>query len=721
MKINADSSDGRFEDINTDEENPHDQLPSPEEYKTGMQNGQTSTGRDNPQDGDEDHDLPTVDEYKANMSFRESEERPKSRAGLYTFLCLLLLLVIITAIAVPLALRGKGKKNAPDASSGNTFSGSDTGTIMTASPVFRPTKPPTRPPTVNDLPRSERVEKYLTEFGIADAAALANPNSPQAKATKWITDEDEFQIEIPNPLEGVSGKSYADSRFTERWSLAVFYYSTGGDAWRYRLKFMQPIDHCDWFDRFVDPRGNIIRQGVTECKKSAEYPESGDKVTRIEISNNNMIGNVPSEIEFFPYLDTWITPFNADLTTTSSLDPFIKLSGSLTHLELQYCKISGAIPDTMGSMSALSFLGLGNNLLTGTIPDSFFGLSELVVLGLDDNLLETEISNFGKFTKIQKMYIEDNLIRGQITETIVNGWPEIVDLDASVNRLDGALPANLFSMSALEVIDIHGNDFIGQIPAVGAPQESLFFFAVQDNSLTGNLPESINNLVNLRHLDVTANKMSLPFPSTMNQLVNLVSLYTGINGFIDHPVPSFIAGMTNLRELSMKQNSLTGEIPTFLGGLSELQVLDLDFNKLNGTIPEELGQLFQVDTMMLNRNFLTGTIPLSFFGLIDLDVLLLDGNELSGDATIVCNNPAVNTTAFSADCGGETPEISCSCCTICCQDSDPDCNNLDWRINLDGIWEYDFQRVVYSFSQEILPSEAKEDYADTDDDDRRKN
>lgn len=162
----------------------------------------------------------------------------------------------------------------------------------------------------------------------------------------------------------------------------------------------------------------------------------------------------------------------------------------------------------------------------------------------------------------------------------------MVDLDASVNRLDGGLPSNLFSMSALEVIDIHGNDFVGRVPDVGAPQESLFFFAVQDNSLTGNLPESINNLVNLRHLDVTANKMTLPFPSTMAQLSNMVSLYTGVNGFTDHPVPDFLTSMPNLRELSMKQNSLTGEIPTFLGGLNNLQVLDLDFNKLNGTIPE---------------------------------------------------------------------------------------------------------------------------------------
>ncbi len=52
------------------------------------------------------------------------------------------------------------------------------------------------------------------------------------------------------------------------------------------------------------------------------------------------------------------------------------------------------------------FENTGNNLLTGIIPDSFFGLSELVVLGLDDNLLESEIANFAKFNKMQKMYIE---------------------------------------------------------------------------------------------------------------------------------------------------------------------------------------------------------------------------------------------------------------------------------------------------------------------------
>lgn len=220
---------------------------------------------------------------------------------------------------------------------------------------------------------------------------------------------------------------------------------------------------------------------------------------------------------------------------------------------------------------------------------SFFVIWRIPSYGctLYDLLHSQRGSSFFLSTKQMKLSRSDNLINGQITDAMItNGWQAMVDLDASVNRLAGPLPSNLFAMSSLEVIDIHGNDFVGTIPAIGAVQESLFFVAVQYNSLSGNIPESISNLVNLKHLDVTANQLTLPFPSTMGQLVNMVSLYTGINGFTDHPVPDFLASMTSLRELSMKQNSLTGTIPPNIGLLTDLQVLDLDFNKLNGTIPE---------------------------------------------------------------------------------------------------------------------------------------
>lgn len=197
------------------------------------------------------------------------------------------------------------------------------------------------------------------------------------------------------------------------------------------------------------------------------------------------------------------------------------------------------------------------------------------------------------------------------------------------------------------------------IPSV---HDRMMFFAVQDNTLDWRIPESINNLINLAHLDISANNMVIPFPSTMNQLSNLRSLYTGINPFGEHPIPSFLEGMTNLKELSMKQNKVTGTVPAFLGGLTNLQVLDLDFNQLEGSIPsvsesiamidlldirekvviyissqnvlfsyisfhiisnQELGSLTGIDTLMLNRNYLNGTLPDSFSLLEDVGMFLL--------------------------------------------------------------------------------------------------
>ena len=83
-------------------------------------------------------------------------------------------------------------------------------------------------------------------------------------------------------------------------------------------------------------------------------------ITKSPLANNNLKGYIPEEIKYFPYIKTWITPFNADLTTKNSLDPFLYQGSQFTHLELQYCGIAGTIPEQFGnSMQDLNYLGLG--------------------------------------------------------------------------------------------------------------------------------------------------------------------------------------------------------------------------------------------------------------------------------------------------------------------------------------------------------------------------
>eukprot|EP00537_Pseudo-nitzschia_pungens_P019540 CAMPEP_0172412928 /NCGR_PEP_ID=MMETSP1061-20121228/78158_1 /TAXON_ID=37318 /ORGANISM="Pseudo-nitzschia pungens, Strain cf. pungens" /LENGTH=794 /DNA_ID=CAMNT_0013149179 /DNA_START=188 /DNA_END=2572 /DNA_ORIENTATION=- len=681
------------------------------------QNGNVIAGNavDNPQDGDDPvHDqLPSVEQYKAEMSFnnKDGASNSKSRAGLYTFLGLFLVTIVVTVIAVPVAMKGKGGgKSSSAAAKGNSgsyssYSNDKTNYIMTAYPHIRPTQAPVVPPVAPELSRLEKTFQYLRVFGIVDWEILEDELSPQFLAAKWIAEDDGYAMEIPTG--GSPGSSsYADTRFTERWALAVFFFATGGERWGYQTNFMAPIDHCLWSQLYSNGYQSVVHLGVTKCVQTAD----GERVQRVELSGNNLVGVIPMEVQYLPYLEAWISPLNPELVESDSLKPFLTMAENLSHLELQYCSVKGTIPDELSNLEKLQFLGLGNTGLTGEIPESFFSLTNLVVLGLDDNMLQAPIASFAKFTKIEKLYLEDNLFTGEITQEMVSsGWQNVLDLDLSGNRLDGPLPRNIWSMKNLEVIDFHGNDFIGQIPEIEAVHDKMTFLALQDNSLEWRIPESISNLVNLKHLDISANKMTIPFPSTMSQMTNLVALYTGINGFDAHPIPSFLWDLTNLREISMKQNKLTGEIPTYFGMLTKLKVLDLDFNHLEGTIPMEIGILTNLDTLLLNRNYLNGTIPETFSYLTDMDVLVLDGNSITGSADPFCN-ANINTTFFSADCDTSDPEVTCSCCSLCCNDNNSTCNNLDWRINLDGIWEYDFQRFVYTFTQELMPPDAKANY-----------
>jgi hypothetical protein len=85
-------------------------------------------------------------------------------------------------------------------------------------------------------------------------------------------------------------------------------------------------------------------------------------------------------------------------------------------------------------------------------------------------------------------------------------------------------------------------------------------------------------------------------------------------------------------------------------------------------------------------------------------VLLIDGNNITGGADWICNDDTVNITYFVSDCLGPVPEIECDCCQLCCNDNNVTCNNFDWHVNLDPIWEYGYSRVNYEFSQELLPT-----------------
>ena len=83
--------------------------------------------------------------------------------------------------------------------------------------------------------------------------------------------------------------------------------------------------------------------------------------------------------------------------------------------------------------------------------------------------------------------------------------------------------------------------------------------------------------------------------------------------------------------ISLKNNSLRGEIPPEIRGLTRLKSLMLSENFICGVIPAELGQCCSLERVMLDDNELVGEIPGELGSLTRLTHLYAGENKLEGE------------------------------------------------------------------------------------------
>jgi Leucine-rich repeat (LRR) protein len=369
--------------------------------------------------------------------------------------------------------------------------------------------------------------------------------------------------------------------------------------------------------------------------------------------------------------------------------------------------LRGTIPASLGQLTSLTTLALGQTKISKTIPDSIAQLTNLRILGLDGLGLTGNIRPVLYLNKLEALYLEDNLLSGEIYN---NDWQSMKELDVSNNMLDGRIPENIFHNPDMHVIDLHRNNFFGSFPEKLMNNDSIEYVAIQGNSIAGPLSDRIGYLFNLKHLDISGNIMSGTIPDTIQLLTNLVSISTSGNRFQQQPLQDFFSPLKNLQDISMKGNSFTGTLPDFFSLMPSLRMLDLDGNELVGTIPSWYGTMSNLAVLQLNRNKLHGTIPSELSHLMKLKILLLDGNDLTGKTTEICATESQNLAHFVTDCypsmhSDAGPEVECRCCTLCCNDENPECNNKDWSSSYDPKAMYGFIRPAYEFSLDQAPEE----------------
>ena len=197
------------------------------------------------------------------------------------------------------------------------------------------------------------------------------------------------------------------------------------------------------------------------------------------------------------------------------------------------------------------------------------------------------------------------------------------------NQLSGPIPAELGALAELQELGLSWNQFSGAIPAEVGSLRSLEVLHLEDNRLSDAIPAELGSLENLRRLLLQDNQLSGPIPSELGRLEGLRRLHL-YNNQLSGPIPTELGGLRSLELLDLYNNQLTGPIPRELGGLEGLRRLHLHNNRLSGTIPSELGDLRGLQTLHLYNNQLSGQIPGDLGWVRSLVSLQLQGNQLSG-------------------------------------------------------------------------------------------
>ncbi|KAJ8761617.1 hypothetical protein K2173_004393 [Erythroxylum novogranatense] len=160
---------------------------------------------------------------------------------------------------------------------------------------------------------------------------------------------------------------------------------------------------------------NLNLNGLNLGGTVAESLPLFNSILQIDLSNNHISGSIP-----------------------------VNLPPTLQNLSLGSNELNGRIPDSLSSLSQLSYLSVSNNLLSGLIPDAFQQLTTLTTLDLSGNSLNGGLPlSMGNLSSLNSLQLQNNQLTG--TLHVLQDLP-LQDLNVQNNLFSGPIPAKLLTI-----------------------------------------------------------------------------------------------------------------------------------------------------------------------------------------------------------------------------------------------------------------------------------
>lgn len=286
---------------------------------------------------------------------------------------------------------------------------------------------------------------------------------------------------------------------------------------------------------------------------------------------------------------------------------------NLTQFSIINCDIISVIPPELFDNKFLSTLDFSGSIFTvsSTIPSQLSSLTYLTYLSFSNNGLSGNFPDIDNLTMLEYLNINSNNLIGNIPDTS--------------------------NFNSLQYFDIGSNRFIGQISSFNSG--NLYYIDLSNNEISSNISQNIFvNTSNQLTVKMNNNRIYGTIPENM-LISSMIILDLSVNLF-SGTIPSTIINLASqIQELILSQNNLTGSLSTNLNGIifGNCYKFDLSHNSLSGALPgfglynETTGFTY----LLLNNNLFNGIIPSYPFGsystttIIDMSSNYLDLDQNS--------------------------------------------------------------------------------------------
>ncbi|XP_022923622.1 probable inactive leucine-rich repeat receptor-like protein kinase At3g03770 [Cucurbita moschata] len=336
-------------------------------------------------------------------------------------------------------------------------------------------------------------------------------------------------------------------------------------------------------------------QVLLQLRKHLEYPKQLESWTdhRVDFCTLSFLplvnvtcqGSVVTELRIAGDTKGKVDEFigfaipNRTLSESFSLDSFITTLtrlNSLRVLSLVSLGIWGPLPDKIHRLSSLEYLDLSSNYLFGSIPPKISTMMKLQTLKLDDNFFNDTVPEwFDSLSSLTVLSLKNNKIKDSFPSSILS-ISTLTELVMSGNYISGELP-DLSPLHGLTVLDLSWNKIDSPLPLL---PKTMIMVLLGKNSFSGEIPQQYGQLSQLQQLDISFNAL------------------TGIP-------PATIFSLPNISHLNLSSNKLSGSLPINLRCGNMIQFVDISNNMLTGGLPSCLGIESDKRTLKVDGNCLS--------------------------------------------------------------------------------------------------------------------